>query len=62
MAQPSKGKNSHDPRLRHLNAKTVNAASATDFTGLIPANPQTPTEPYEELRDFGEETAKKAKR
>ena len=60
--KPSKGKNSQDPRLKHLDANTAEAASAADFTGLIPANPQTPQDRYEDVHAFGTESAKKAKR
>jgi len=61
-AKPSKGKNSQDPRLKHLDAKTADAASAGDFTGLIPANPRTPQDPYEDVHAFGMESAKKVKK
>jgi hypothetical protein len=45
MAQPSKGKNTKSPE--HL--KIPSTASANDFTGLIPANPQQAEDSYEDI-------------
>ena len=57
-----KGKNSQDPRMRHLDVKTAGAASATDFTGLIPANPSQPAGPYEDIKPLGGQPAKSKQR
>ena len=48
-------KKKNEPGLKHLDAATVNAASSTDFTGLIPANLQSPDglDAYKALHAFG---------
>ena len=37
MAQPSKGKNSKDKSMKHIDQAGVPVASATDYTGIRPA-------------------------
>ena len=51
------GKNSQDPRFKHLDMDSADAVSATDFTGLIPANPQfvEDLDAYKEIHEFGYE-------
>ncbi|MCL1808074.1 MAG: hypothetical protein FWG31_10290 [Oscillospiraceae bacterium] len=60
MASPSKGKNSQEKS--HLDTAAFNVASATDFTGLIPANPQQPKDLYEDIYPTGIDPAKKKKK
>lgn len=54
------GKNTQDPRYKHLDIDETNAASSMDFTGLIPANPQfgETLDAYRDIRDFGNDTSK----
>ena len=42
--------------LNHLNTDTPSVASATDMTGLIPANPREDREHYAELYDVDADT------
>ena len=58
---PSKGKNTKDPRVKHLRDSLSNAASTNDFTGLIPANPEQPEKPYRDIHAFGTEPVKKVR-
>ena len=55
MNNDNSNKNSQNPKFSHLDMETTNAASATDFTGLIPSNmnsEQTP-EAYMDIHNFG---------
>jgi hypothetical protein len=54
----NKAKNTTAPELSHLDFAMTNTASAMDFTGLIPANPQTDAEleAYKQLYGFGTES------
>ena len=56
MHGPNK-KNTRDPRFKHLDMETVNAVSATDFTGIIPTEPQSEEEreAYKDIHGFGTE-------
>lgn len=53
----NKGKNTKDPKFGHLDIDTTNAASAADFTGIVPVNPQSDGEinSYKDIYNFGNE-------
>jgi hypothetical protein len=57
-------KNSKDPSLKHLKLDVNNVVSSTDFTGLIPANPQLEEEleSYKEVHNFGNDIIKEEDR
>lgn len=59
MREGKKNKNGSGVKdgLRHLETETPGVSSATDYTGLIPADPKSreEREAYEDIHDFTNE-------